>query len=573
MRTINKLAKSADKISRMLLSNFKLYLAAFVLLAPVNAIAEDPPECALLSEKDSAFVSAGREYDSAKADYDALTAEQKNSPTSQQITIKSRWERAERARRSAERSLETAQDNCNRAKDRKAVAEKTCREKEKLNHNDPKTGQPVVLYRWVETAGKGECVEYAKGDKSITEKECNQADIFEGNTLKGQNCRAATTTIKEVSDRNKAITNTTVALGSTYAQVAAMSSTGKQQDAQESQRKVLQGLAISKLISGGSALTGAAQLKSAAAGAEEGNQAMSGAYVNINKECDSRIASFNNDRRACFFAVAPNHQVPASKMEYANFERLTGGAGQSADAAKAANAAAITSGISGLADTVVGLQAMQMANQAKNQANNMGSMPTPRVIGLAPFTGASQAPNLGGFGTGTKPTDFGNPGADGATLGNTNGGNIRGGMKAGKPFGGSNAFVSAKSGVSAAGGGSGGGGRGGGSGASKGGGKGGKSLGNTGVGEYSLGGGGPAYKGGGKEEAAGNNAFADALAKLFPQGADGKPIVDGRTLASEEDPDAVTGEEGEGSNVYASELTIFEQVNAKYRQLSGSGTI
>jgi hypothetical protein len=84
------------------------------------------------------------------------------------------------------------------------------------------------------------------------------------------------------------------------------------------------------------------------------------------------------------------------------------------------------------------------------------------------------------------------------------------------------------------------------------------------------GGGGKAGGGGGSAAAEKDNPLADMLAKLFPQGQDGKPVVDARQIAS-----AAGGvsyeEDQEEPAVTATDLSIFEQVSAKYRQLNNSG--
>lgn len=571
MNSFNFTGKNADKVNRMSTSKPStnlLFLALFALPSLASA-SNQPLAC------DSRDLTQGRLQAAETALNDANTEKTRidSDPTktaADRNRAATRLLTATQARDRLQTQFAADELRCSRALDTAVIDQRKCEERNGRTDEiirDKKTGTNSKMWVWRD--GKCEAT-FAEGDRSLSEGECNQAAQFEGQ-LRGQNCKAARDTVKDVTDRNKAITDSTVAIGTTYAQVQAMAASGQQQNAQEQQKKVLQGLAISKLVSGGSALAGAAQLKAAGSEASSAETAMSGAYKGIEADCNN-LAPFNGNRQACFYQMAPRHGVNASRAEYQNFDRLTGGASQSADAAKAANSAALASGITGLADTVVGIQALQMANQAQQQQKNMGAIAPPRVIGIAPFSGASQAPNTGGLPVGAVPTDYGIPGADGATLGNMGPGNIRGGMK-GNPRGfGVSPFQSAKSGVSAAGGGGGGGG-----GRGGGGGKGGsgrsKGLGNTAVGEYNMAGGAPSYKGGGKDEGPGGNAFADALAKLFPTGADGKPIVDGRGLASGEDPNGQGGEEEEGGNVYASELSLFEQVNAKYRQLSGAGTI
>jgi hypothetical protein len=62
------------------------------------------------------------------------------------------------------------------------------------------------------------------------------------------------------------------------------------------------------------------------------------------------------------------------------------------------------------------------------------------------------------------------------------------------------------------------------------------------------------------------------LAKMFPQDKDGKPVVDTRNIASQENGGNGDQMQG-GEEVIASEVSIFEQVSAKYHQLTSSGRI
>jgi hypothetical protein len=96
---------------------------------------------------------------------------------------------------------------------------------------------------------------------------------------------------------------------------------------------------------------------------------------------------------------------------------------------------------------------------------------------------------------------------------------------------------------------------------------------NTTAGDFSLaGGGGARGAGAGSKEDNGGNAFADALAKLFPQDQNGKPVVALRNPASEGAATEASGAYAD-SQVYASDLSIFEQITAKYRQLSEGGRL
>lgn len=548
--TVNKGAQKADKEIRM---NRFFWVTAFLIsiAAPQEAGATiyNKSECdASIELKQRA---ADRE-DKKLADLRRRHAQEQNEGVKKGLEIEisiAVKQAAEAATR-----LEEARDKCAYNQRKLETERTTCTQKM----------QQQPFWKWNEKEQK--CDNLAEKKESVGNDDCSKANLYANSSLKGQNCKIARDTVEEVQERNKALNEITVTGATSVAQIQAMASSGQQQDAQKRANKMLMGLSLARLATGLSQGAGAVQLRNAASDAEDASTRMNNAYKQIDSVCANPAG--NLTREECFYKNASTYGISPDKSAYAQY--LSGGASQAEDAAKAASNAATGSTITGLADTLVGLQALQMARQADKNANNMTSLPPPRVIGIAPIRGASTAPNLGGFNTGTTPTDYGNPSDSGTTLGNIGGGNIRGGLKDGKSFGGT-PFVSAKSTVSPAGGGSGGGAGRGGGGQSKAPNRG-KTLGNTAVGEYMMGGGGgQGFKGGSSKDDkdSGGNAFADALSKLFPQDENGKPIVDGRQLASEEG--AYTEEEG--STVYASDLSIFEQITAKYRQLASAGSI
>lgn len=177
------------------------------------------------------------------------------------------------------------------------------------------------------------------------------------------------------------------------------------------------------------------------------------------------------------------------------------------------------------------------------------------------------------------PTDYGlgeGGGGDGLAIG----GGAPGNSVRGPKFAVNNSAGTYKAGrsvVSRAGGGGGGGGRGGRGGDGSGGSRMPPRL-RSGVDEYKLSGGGGNAGGGGKGAARNsgksgeNNAFAEALAKLFPQTPDGKPVIEGpRDLASA--GEAVVEDAVVGSEVYAADLSIFQQISARYRELNSAGKL
>lgn len=428
------------------------------------------------------------------------------------------------------------------------------------------------LYKWNPDAGTaGKCEDAVAGNakSNPNEGECNNAELFKGSNLRGEACKSAEGTIKNVKAQQEAITATTQVAATAYSGMQAQQATGAQDDAQLRQQKIMQALAFSKIASGGIQLAGAAQLKSAAGDAEGASSSISQANKNIAAACEKNTAL---SAEQCFYKEAPNQGVQADSQAYATFERMKSASAQSQEQANKANSMAKVSMITGMADTLVGLQALALSRQAQQNAQGMAPPPAPPIPSYR-LGGASMGGMAPGAVPGESPAgpeDFGLPGDGSLALG-SGGGPIGNSIKAGKGYA-SSGYKPEKSSVSTAGGGGGGGG-------GRGGGGGGgnrKSSGssNTAGGEYVLGGGGGGYKGGAGGEKAndGSNAFADALAKLFPQDQSGKPVVDGRGLAglnSTVDPDAVTGD----SEVYASDLSLFEQVNAKYRQLTNNGRL
>lgn len=337
----------------------------------------------------------------------------------------------------------------------------------------------------------------------------------------------------------------------------------------------MQALAISKIATGGLALSNAARLKSAASDAEGASSSISSAQKDLSAKCDQLTAGGQMNADQCFFQQARHYGIDPTEAERANFERMRSASSQSQEQADKANNLAKAAMVQGMADALVGVQALQLANQAQQNAAQAGTLP--QVAALAPtvLRGTSGG-SLGGFGStegAGQPVDYGVTSDGGVGLGGQVGG-FRNGIKDGKGFGrASGGGGPARSSVTTAGASGAGGGGGGGGG--KGGGGGGKGRGSApnNVGEYTLGGGslggprGPS----GAEKNDGPNPFAEALAKLFPKDAAGKPVVDTRELASGENPevydDAVTG----ADDVVAADLSLFEQVTAKYRQLNSNG--
>jgi hypothetical protein len=412
-----------------------------------------------------------------------------------------------------------------------------------------------------------------KAEKAATSRsaaassdECGTASMFEGD-LKGQNCKKAMNTVRDVRARTGALTDATTAATTVYANMQANGATGAQEDAQTRQANVMKTLAISKMLTGALNIANAGQLKSAASGAEDANSAITGAQKAIAADCEGK-----DDEQACFYQNAQAHGISPDQRSFASFQRMKQAAQQSQDQADAANAMAKSSMITGAADLLVGLQAMKAAQVANNNAMQMAPPPVMPVappasqVSLAGGPGGPAAPSLEP-GTVAPPQDFGNPANDLGTFGAQKHERMGGGsVKAsGGPFA---AVTPAHSGVSGGGGGLG---AGGGAGL-----RGGTPPRQrtparpTIAGEYNMmggGKGGPAGHVGDKPDA--GNPLADMLAKMFPPSQDGRPVVDTRQIASVAGGTLEPGEQADA--VTAADLSIFEQISAKYRQLNGTG--
>ncbi|MGZ3718947.1 MAG: hypothetical protein ACXWR1_11425 [Bdellovibrionota bacterium] len=424
------------------------------------------------------------------------------------------------------------------------------------------------VWKWDDK--KNKCI--SKADTAASKPlpddgDCSTASVFSGD-LKGQNCKKAMAVVKDTQARNSAVTDATTPATTAYTGLQATGATGAQDDAQTRQANIMKTLAMSKFATGLVNLASVAQLKSAASGAEAANSAITGAQKNLQAEC-----SKSDDDQSCFYQNAPKYGVAPDQASYASYSAMKRGAQQSQDQADAANALAKSSMITGASDMLVGLQAMKAAQMANNNAMQLAPPPLvpiapPAVTRFGDGSGSTSAPSLEPAAV-AGPTDYGNAKNNQDNFGTARHGQINGGMMAGRPMGAANVFKSATSGVS---GGGGGGGTAGGGGLRGGGGP--RAPGakrNSALGEYNLAGGGAGAKGGGgADKADANNPLADMLAKLFPQDQNGKPVVDARQIASANG--GGSAEEGEqGDTVTASDLSIFEQISAKYRQLNGSG--
>lgn len=462
-------------------------------------------------------------------------------------------------RRFADRDSCLQREKENKEKERKLAKEESdCNAKAKEFSN---------VYSW--DAKKHKCInksDTASSRSLPSSDDCNSASLFSGD-LKGQNCKKALDTTRDVKARNSALTEATTAATTAYSAMQANGATGAQEDAQTRQANIMKTLAMSKIATGALSLTGAMQLKSAASGAEDASSTITGAQKQLMGACGN-----SSDDQACFFQNAQKFGISPDSQSYASFARMKQGASQSQDQADAANALAKTSMISGAADLLVGLQALKAAQMANNNAAQMAppplavAPPPPSQVSLGSAQSGTSAPSLEPGAA--APGDYAAP-TDPGTFGAQHTGRIGGSVKVGN-MGAPMAFRAAASGVS---GGGGMGGTGGGNLRTGGGGArgGGARRGGSAVGEVNLAGGGPGARGaGGGEKGEKDNPLSDMLAKLFPQDQNGKTVVDARQIAS-----AAGGLEMENPQddpaVTPTDLSIFEQISSKYRQLNYNG--
>lgn len=422
------------------------------------------------------------------------------------------------------------------------------------------------VYHWDDKRKK--CIndsENAANKAAPTSDECSSASIFNGD-LKGQNCKAAMNMVKDVRARTGALTDATTAATVGYSNLQATGATGAQDDAQTRQANMMKTLAMGKIATGLLNIANAGQLKSAASGAEDANSTITGAQKEIQSACSKA-----DDDQACFYAQMKSRGYAPDQQAYASYARMKTAASQSQDQADQANNLAKTSMMTGASDLLVGMQAMKAAQMANNNAGLMAPPPVMGMRGPAPTialagdSGGVAAPSMEPAAT-APPMGGADPAGNINTLGAQHHGHIGGGMGA-FHMGAPDVLRAAASGVS--GGGGGGGGVGGGALRPSGGPRAPAGRRNSTAGEYNLAGGGPKAPGA-AAAADKDNPFADMLAKMFPQGQDGKPVVDQRHIASASGGQVAEDEQAD-PGVTVADVSIFEQISAKYRQLGNNG--
>jgi len=461
-----------------------------------------------------------------------------------------------------------------------AKVEKQCSSEETIKKCTAKINADPKIWIWRDKTDESKGCR--KDDKFADQKEpeyddsdCRHANKFKGTTLHGERCSETASLLKETQTRNEAVNASSTALATAAATVNAMRTTGTAEDAQKAAHKTLIGMSLSKIAQGTSELKGAYDLRMASDDASDAALRMSNAYGAAKSTC-------LNEERPDVGAQAMNTCITTklqsnnsiSDIKPSEYSRLIGASNQTQAQADKAKSAASQSMISGLANTLVSIQAMQAAKKAQQNAVNMGSAPGLQTFMLTPVGSAS----TGALGAGVEDVNNQDefPTLDttsGFTFAGGGGAGIRGGLAKtmGGP-GGAAPYGSAKSSVS---GGSGGGakGLGGGSGASKAPRRG--SRGPTAIGDLGPGGSLPRYTPGGNGGggAAGDTALTDALSKLLGGDPTNMQKEVPRGIASIGDDAEQESPLAEESAVYEQDVSLFQIVSAKYRQLSGRGAI
>ncbi|RYZ95052.1 MAG: hypothetical protein EOP11_25535, partial [Proteobacteria bacterium] len=262
--------------------------------------------------------------------------------------------------------------DCETAKQKDITDKAAC--DNKVAASQGSAGEEKAVWKW--DPDSNTCEDLSKNVKTTgSSDECGNASVFKGQ-LRGQACKETMNTVKDVASQNEALTASTTAITTVYSSAQSMQATGAQGDAQERQKKIMQALAISKIATGGLALTNAMRLKNAASDAEDASSSISVASKDLRAHCDGLIAAAPSGARMsmdqCFYQNAQKFRIDPTEAERANFERMSSASSQSQEQADKANNAAKAAMVQGMADALVGVQALQLANQASANAAAAG---------------------------------------------------------------------------------------------------------------------------------------------------------------------------------------------------------
>lgn len=449
----------------------------------------------------------------------------------------------------ASSDYQTAITACKNKYNAKFVLVNRCRK----TNDDAEKLLPVALGFTPSSQNFCALVDKAQGTDSSTSDsggECMHAANFSGVTnengqnLSGQNCQSAVNAVKNVQARDNSISTLGSGAMTAMGTVETMQAGNGQSDAMTAQSNMLKTMAVIKGVQAASSLAGAAQLGAADLAAQNASGAM--AACNGDQACISKISGTLD-------TTAANSNVPGY---------LRQGSDEAKSAGQAAGSAALTDTVSAAVNGFIAYEALNAANNLQAASVNLGSIPL-----YGPGGGIS-SPSVG-FTPGA-PAANGGMQPSGATLPGTGSGGIKGELAGGGfPGAASSPYSPAVSKVSDAGGGGGMGG----SGApnptappaNKAKGLGATGIGELGVGGTRLGGGGSM----GKDTPGANTSLEDAIKKLLGGEKDAKKDEEKRNLASTGEPIQAD----EGSFAVPNDVSIFQEITAKYRQLNNNGRI
>lgn len=403
--------------------------------------------------------------------------------------------------------------------------------------------------------------------------ECNEA-----NATNYKACQSTEKAIKENMERSQAVSAIGQTAVTTIAGVQSMRSKGTAEDAQKAVSQITKQTAIAKFADAATKGYGATELYTHSELSASEAETLKKHSVAMKDKCGTDIEAYSvtadgtRDKAIlrqklgnCFSSVSGKPIDHAATENLAR--RLNNAQDETLAQSKAAKSAAIQQGLSAGVDALVAYQALQMSKQANQQATDMRSL-TPPSYRFNPGGGASSAPGK----KGDLQDDLGIESPGGSFL---SGDGARGVPDRGGPGGvqaPSTPLRGSKSSVSGSGGAGGGPARGGTSGRNA------RTPAKTGpqkVGSLDFGSG--VGSGGGRgplsSAPAADPGLMDAMKCLIDpnncKGGDQAVVLQGEVRGDSRVP-ASEGGQGEGTQA---DLSIFEQINAKYRALAARGSI
>ncbi len=405
-----------------------------------------------------------------------------------------------------------------------------------------------------------------KTDTSVdTSGDCGHANMFTGTNqdvnLKGNNCQVAADAVQNNKTRQQAVDSaalaTTIGVGTLASNKAANDSSNN--SAQNAQKMMMQTTAITKMVQAAEEAYSASQLNSAADAAKLANKNLKMASSNVTSTCNSDTQNADADCQRQLNLAAANSKLTTDQVGW-----ISRGATEAKTQADAASSAGASQGMLAMTNGLIGAMTWMQAGKAAQNANLAPAL----SYGLGGSMVSGGGPMVGG--TIANPSSGTDPGSGNALLPGTGTGGIQSGMMPGQsPLTTPKGTVAATSTVSgnATGGGIGGGDS---SGKSSGDKKPQRGLGNTGVGTLGDGGG-SIFRGGGglgMKDGGPDTALTDAIKKMLnPDGTEKKE--DARSLASSGQAPSGDSE----SFALPADVSLFQQITAKYHQLNTNGAI